>query len=616
MSFAPSVREHGSGSSQDIHHGIEMHQFDPAESPADRLLQHASGTNERSNAPASGTVSVGATPPGLRKSTTNVNTRGVEHARDPVPMSLWRAVTAWVAQIASWVLGLCFYIAIIVVLRRFDKQSVPSWPYDIQLSAIINLLGTFGDVFLIAPVGSVLGQTRWIRSRTWRPLEEICALDAASRGAKGSVELLFSGGAGTLASYGAIITVLALVSGTFVQQTVKTPTFYPCEATARIPIARTLNSTGLYQLPDEPDLSSWGLDASMMAAAYTGIYSPTNATFGVAGACPSGNCSWPPFQTLAVCNTCANLTSQLKRSTETMTYGLPGNYEKKSTYVYSLPSGFELSGDYQIPTLDDKDLELWRPTLNVTLTRGPAQFMLPQVYYTLNKSAEAFTNNGSVLLGVVAIGLTPDGLPAQPNGSISFLQNGWTNAKPVAHECLLQYCVRNITANFNGTWNEIVESTYTDQSATGIGTDGYEITLPASMQHEKPAVNYTVTQMSSSALSSWLAGFLAIGNGSVTRSSSGATNGQATPYYSTTQMSVLANAMNSSYNGFPDVMDNLAASLTQALRQLPYQPSQAIGQACYAEVSVGHACVRDMGHVEKWSNAVERRSTTGAVTRL
>ena len=67
----------------------------------------------------------------------------------------------------------------------------------------------------------------------------------------------------------------------------------------------------------------------MTAAAFTGMFSPTNQ---VAFNCPSGNCTWPEYTTLGICNTCKIQTNLVDASciganysigTENCTYTFP-----------------------------------------------------------------------------------------------------------------------------------------------------------------------------------------------------------------------------------------------------------------------------------------------------
>lgn len=114
-----------------------------------------------------------------------------------------------------------------------------------------------------------------------------------------------------ITSFGAIITILALGIGTFVQQALKYNTTYPSSSEALIPIARYMNGTGTAQYSGT-GVTTNDVDTEVESGAYVGLFSPVHTDFTVSAQCNSGNCTWESYQTLAICNTCADLTPLLK----------------------------------------------------------------------------------------------------------------------------------------------------------------------------------------------------------------------------------------------------------------------------------------------------------------
>lgn len=88
------------------------------------------------------------------------------------------------------VASLLFFLAIVVVLKVFDKKSLPDLPLNISLNAVVGLLATFGEFLLMVPVASSIGQIKWLRACKKRPMNEFRFLDEASRGPWGGVLLL------------------------------------------------------------------------------------------------------------------------------------------------------------------------------------------------------------------------------------------------------------------------------------------------------------------------------------------------------------------------------------------------------------------------------------------
>lgn len=104
-------------------------------------------------------------------------------------VSRWHALP-WKFEILSWITSLCFFIGIIVALVVFNGHSIPDLPLGINPNAIIQVLATFGEFFLMIPVTSAIGQMKWLRALQVRPVYEFRALDEASRGPWGSFVLI------------------------------------------------------------------------------------------------------------------------------------------------------------------------------------------------------------------------------------------------------------------------------------------------------------------------------------------------------------------------------------------------------------------------------------------
>lgn len=106
------------------------------------------------------------------------------------------AVFQWKAELGCWFASLCFFAAIIGVLKVFDGQSLPDLPFGITLGAIVGLLATFAEGFFMIPIASTLGQSKWLRARQRRTLDQFRMMDEASRGSWGSFLMLLRGKGG------------------------------------------------------------------------------------------------------------------------------------------------------------------------------------------------------------------------------------------------------------------------------------------------------------------------------------------------------------------------------------------------------------------------------------
>ena len=138
------------------------------------------------------------------------------------------------------------------------------------------------------------------------------AFDEASRGPVGSFNLLTSRYAKSLASIGAIITILAIAIDPFFQQIVA----YPLRS-----IAVDRNGTqgaSLLRAIRYEEIGPFGGQQMlapailMQKALYGSLF---NGATSMTASCSSGNCTWDAFTTLGVCNQCQDVSHLIKRIT-------------------------------------------------------------------------------------------------------------------------------------------------------------------------------------------------------------------------------------------------------------------------------------------------------------
>jgi hypothetical protein len=369
-----------------------------------------------------------------------------------------------------------------------------------------------------------------------------------------------------------MITILALGINTFTQQALRYDNIYPYSEGATVPVAQSLNMDRAFS--GGGSLSS-GIDPELVSAAYTGIFSKDNADFAPNAICDTTNCTWESYQTLAVCNTCADLTTKLERSKERVSHNMDGTrHTPWNTNYYKLPGiNFLLSGT------QSKNEKMPRESaiMNVTTSR-----MLDSAW---NAASVAFPNNGSRLLGIFAIGPSPGTIPEEPDATHGDgNMTGSPFAPPVAYECNLQFCVHTKRAQYlNGVFNETTVSTWIDQSKKQpLTSEKSDIVL----YPPNSSANFTITWLTLVNMQQWITS-LFLGN--------------ATAYQNqilnrelddTTASSIISQtvfyAMNRTSQGFPNMMDNLAASISLNMRTMSDQPAPIRGKAFSSE---SHAVV-------------------------
>jgi hypothetical protein len=139
-----------------------------------------------------------------------------------------------------------------------------------------------------------------------------------------------------LASVRAVVTLLALTSDAFVQQSVS----YPLWNVQQPHLLASVPYTQKY---------SHSLDGAgpfKSAAVYDGVFTSnlTRSSSSLQTTCSSGNCTFPPYASLGVCSRCADVTSLIKHT-------FHQEESKSEDYdTWTLPNGLELVG-YESQTI-------------------------------------------------------------------------------------------------------------------------------------------------------------------------------------------------------------------------------------------------------------------------
>lgn len=269
----------------------------------------------------------------------------------------------WTFEFVGLFFGAAAIAGIAGVLAYFDGRAIPDWPLNITLSALIALLATIANANLAAPIQSSLSQLKWIRFKTARaPLADMETYDEASRGTWGAIKLLVTLRGGFFGSFGAVLSIVALAIGPFSQQIAS----YRSHVTTSIEgasVPRALNYTGA--LHGRSSSNGFVPILPMKSAVYNGLFAENgNPDGALPVTCSTGNCTFDPFETLAMCYSCTDMTSLMTRYCETGTpadgntsacgWQLPGGraYLNKSSDVFSMTPYFPSAyGDMPYTTI-------------------------------------------------------------------------------------------------------------------------------------------------------------------------------------------------------------------------------------------------------------------------
>jgi hypothetical protein len=419
-------------------------------------------------------------------------------------------------------------LADIAILASYNGLALSQWHANISINTIVSTISTVAMFTLMNPLGGALGQCKWLLfSRSQRPLSHLGHLDGASRGPYGSIKLFYKRNwYGTLPSLGALLMVVTLAVSPFMQQLIHYQFRDVEQGAALLPVAYDYGPTGVGGF--------FAANLTMKAAAYAGIVSPLDSTFNMTSFCPSGNCTWPAFQTLGVCSSCTNLTDHIKRQAIAPEYfdgGGPSNFY--------LPNGSNLTTQ---ETLNSDGLTY----MNVSTTAR----MYSQTYrtvddFTSNNMSIAYSDRGSLVIDIIALRLR--GL------------SNYDDNITVAHECMLQYCVKTISAvQRNG---ELVETEH-DSWTNNSGQERiFRVGHAAQVQ-----------------MTSWLSSQL---SGTASRQPP-----NAGKFFGGDQIQGIDAAFDQDENGLQQAMANVANAMTTALRMSSSDMAQGVGFVSETYISI------------------------------
>ncbi|KAJ5408174.1 hypothetical protein N7509_002057 [Penicillium cosmopolitanum] len=250
--------------------------------------------------------------------------------------------SSWTFEIIGSIISIAFLVGIIVVLFKYDGQPMPDWPYGITLNALISVLSTVMKASMAFVLTECLAQLKWSWFHSGNKLSDLALLDAASRGVAGAFFVLFRFLPRHLVTFGCLVLVMAAATDPFVQQVMAVK-----ERSVHAPGQASIQVCNSSLYTDYGEGPSPGMNKVLLGtsgAIYSGIFqTQTPNSKSIMMECPTGNCTFPTYQSLGFCSKCANITDSLKTS--------PSSNSMTGETKFKLPNGFEFTTSLNMPYL-------------------------------------------------------------------------------------------------------------------------------------------------------------------------------------------------------------------------------------------------------------------------
>ncbi|CAO2657021.1 Nn.00g058240.m01.CDS01 [Neocucurbitaria sp. VM-36] len=359
---------------------------------------------------------------------------------------------AWKWEFAASIGSFAFLVAMVIVLAVYDGKEIFIW-HSITLNAVIAVLSTISRALLLFALGESISQWKWLAfSKSSRPLLDMERIDSASRGPLGGVQWLWFSKwkQRSLLQLGALVTILALAVDPFSQQLIQHGQKLKSSNDASTTIARAQRySSGTTFVSTGVGVAMTAMaDYSIQAAIFNALIQPYDALVQQTSfACPTGNCTWDLFESLAICSTCNDLTDQISSYTEP-TY-LYNDLEKRimSANLIKNATSLQLPNGLYINNLNGAPYNTPDGYYDGASKAVQAIFMTS--FGTGNTSRTNMFKDSDYLLWAMSF------LKMQAPSEDSAHSNGWPNVSVEAVECGLFYCVNQYSPDVrNGTLYE------------------------------------------------------------------------------------------------------------------------------------------------------------------
>ncbi|GAP83960.1 hypothetical protein SAMD00023353_0602720 [Rosellinia necatrix] len=209
---------------------------------------------------------------------------------------------------STWALEILFIICsglllgfTALILGWYNHKPVPKFVDGITLNTIVSILITISKTLLLAAMASAIGQLKWqwFEHAEGRRALDIQLFDAASRGPLGSAIFLTTGHVWSLASVGAVVSILTLAFDPFAQELLR----YQLERSA--PTNLTSQASNVSRAEDFVAGDDPSIILEVQRRIMSAFWVLTNETQDFAQPqCLTGHCVWEEFESLAMCSTC------------------------------------------------------------------------------------------------------------------------------------------------------------------------------------------------------------------------------------------------------------------------------------------------------------------------
>ncbi|PVH93549.1 hypothetical protein DM02DRAFT_733063 [Periconia macrospinosa] len=347
----------------------------------------------------------------------------------------------WISDVFAWFVGTILLAVIITIMVVYHNKNLSQWHSNVQITTIVALLSQVAQSAFLIPIETCISQLKWSWFRDRRSTMHLDDFDQASRGFKGSTKMLFTlSKVPRLVHLGALSMILMITFQPFFQQAINISleTVEVKDSPAAVPRAVSYQSPASSNVWNEDYLyrgSGNGADlylSSIMLSSMTsttGIQTPSN----VPANCPTGQCSWSDYTTLALCTSLSNITTDL---------------------IYQ---STDIGDLITLPGITNMDKRIFR-TMSLTTVFGNGRETLGFSGQRANLSTLALNKTGNVIQDLAQVYLSYyDPCLADRNLTAYRRTENWR-----AYKASVGLCLQTLSTNYNSSTNTSIISSHRD----------------------------------------------------------------------------------------------------------------------------------------------------------
>ena len=375
-------------------------------------------------------------------------------------------IERWLLEMVSWLISAICMGAIIAVLVVLRDKPITKWPFDrigLSLNTFVSVCSRIAGAALLLPVAEALGQLKW----NWfinggsKKMWDFEMFDNASRGPWGAFLLLIHTKGKTIAALGALVTIFCLALDPFFQQVVDLRsrwTLLPINSSIpRIvryePVYPVELVSGVPTSQNDPDLLAVA-DTFFLGNGTQPVLYGNGSLPNIPVSCPSSKCNWPRYETLGLCNQCAEVSQLLDFDCKFMRVDWTSNLNNNvSSYPNATVCGYFLNSTSKAPVLMSGYIA---DSANNSKNEALLMRTLPLV---------TNPDRASLWGGSINFKDTRNPIVNVLISSTASAAEVYANKTPSLHECVLTWCVKTIESVYlQGTYHENVTNIYINET--------------------------------------------------------------------------------------------------------------------------------------------------------